>query len=276
MTSIAASYPSGPIRWVPLSVLLLLTMLAGLALDRGRTASSGAELPAVEASYGDLPLHFMRDGGGYTASTDAGSVVLDDEGATIVPFDGRHAGEPVSIGLVGAASTTPQALAKLPGIVNDLRGEDRSAWRTGIPTFERVRYAGVYPGDRPRISTARPERSSTTSSSARSRSRADRSRVRRRAGASHAMLGRSSSATGADAIRQAPPVAFQPSADGRDPVQASFQVRGDRVGFELGAYDRARPLVIDPLVLSYSTFLGGADARRRRRHRGRLRRVRPT
>ena len=31
------------------------------------------------------------------------------------------------------------------------------------------------------------------------------------------------------------------------------------VGFEAGAYDRARELVIDP-VLVYSTYLGGADS----------------
>ena len=41
-------------------------------------------------------------------------------------------------------------------------------------------------------------------------------------------------------------------------VSSRYQVDGDsQVTFQLGAYDRSRPLVIDP-VLSYSTYLGGS------------------
>jgi len=34
---------------------------------------------------------------------------------------------------------------------------------------------------------------------------------------------------------------------------------GGRVGFAVGEYDAARPLIIDPTVLTYSTYLGGGD-----------------
>src|SRR5262249_48103130 len=33
-----------------------------------------------------------------------------------------------------------------------------------------------------------------------------------------------------------------------------------QVSFQVGAYDHSRPLVIDPLVLGYSTYLGGSAA----------------
>jgi hypothetical protein len=35
---------------------------------------------------------------------------------------------------------------RLPGTVNYFVGNDPAQWHTGVPTFERVRYTGVYPG----------------------------------------------------------------------------------------------------------------------------------
>ncbi len=61
------------------------------------------------------------------------------------------------------------------------------------------------------------------------------------------------------AVRQDAPVAYQEIAGVRRPVAARYVLLGSRqVGFTLGAYDRGKPLVIDP-VLSYATYLGGSD-----------------
>lgn len=52
------------------------------------------------------------------------------------------------------------------------------------------------------------------------------------------------------------PVAFQ-SIDGvRTQVDVRFVLAGNTLRFELGEYDRTRELIIDPLVASYSTFVG--------------------
>jgi hypothetical protein len=58
------------------------------------------------------------------------------------------------------------------------------------------------------------------------------------------------------AIRLAPPVAWQQSENGRQPVDVAFRLSNGTLGFELGAYDPRLPLVIDPLVVADSTFLG--------------------
>ncbi|MGH9568546.1 MAG: SBBP repeat-containing protein, partial [Candidatus Angelobacter sp.] len=46
------------------------------------------------------------------------------------------------------ANPEPQIVAEqpLPGRINYLIGRDPARWHTGIPTFARVRYRGLYPG----------------------------------------------------------------------------------------------------------------------------------
>lgn len=61
-------------------------------------------------------------------------------------------------------------------------------------------------------------------------------------------------------VRQVAPIAYQESEQGRHEVPSRFEMRGaDQVGFRVGPYDAQRPLVIDPIVLVYSTYLGGSD-----------------
>ena len=74
------------------------------------------------------------------------------------------------------------------------------------------------------------------------------------------------------------PVSFQEvcmehGGPGGPPIEGSMEGTGDRVevevkfkkikkntyGFEVGEYDRSRELIIDPVVLAYSTYLGGAS-----------------
>ncbi|MEO8275610.1 MAG: Calx-beta domain-containing protein [Thermoanaerobaculia bacterium] len=68
--------------------------------------------------------------------------------------------------------------------------------------------------------------------------------------------------TSRDPLRLHPPFAYQVAADGRrEEVASAFVIdpTAGSLGFRVGAYDRARALVIDP-VLVYSTYLGGSDS----------------
>jgi len=49
--------------------------------------------------------------------------------------------------LAGASTVTrPLGEEQLPGVANYFIGSDPAGWHTNIPTFAKVRYAGVYPG----------------------------------------------------------------------------------------------------------------------------------
>lgn len=62
-------------------------------------------------------------------------------------------------------------------------------------------------------------------------------------------------------LKESAPVAWQEIGGRRVPVQVAFRLLGEReVGFAMGAYDPARPLVIDP-ELTWNTFLGGTNSK---------------
>lgn len=146
----------------------------------------------------------------------------------------------------------------LTGRVHYLLGHDPTQWRPDVPLFAKVRVAGLYPGvdlvyygnDRsleydfevaphvdPAVIAVRFEG-------------ADAVRV--------AANGDLVLQVGTDEIRHLRPVVFQLSAMGRQSVEGRYRLLdAQTVGFDIGHYDRSRPLTIDPVV-SYSTFLGGS------------------
>jgi len=242
---------------------LVLCCLLAIGLQKAPPPATSAASPSVADSYGKAPLAFSRAGApagaDFAASTAAGSIALGPTGAVITKQTGDRRATTIPVMLAGAAASEPRPVGKLPGVVNDLRGDDSAAWRTNVPTFARVRYPDVYPG----IAMDYHGTTGTLEYDFRLAPQADPSRIAVGFGGAPLRIGESGAlvvGSPGKSIRQAAPVAYQPNADGtRDPVAASFDVQGGKVGFDLGAYDHARPLVIDPLVLSYSTFLGGND-----------------
>jgi hypothetical protein len=58
------------------------------------------------------------------------------------------------------------------------------------------------------------------------------------------------------------PYAYQGTADARQEVSCSYQLRAtdggaQTYGFDIGPYDRTKPLVLDPVVFIYCGFIGG-------------------
>jgi hypothetical protein len=214
----------------------------------------------------DPSVAFLARGTGY-------AVFLRPSDATIVLT--RHQkpsklGERISLSrtalrmtLIGASdSARGEATSTLPGKVNYLIGNDRSRWRTGIPTFRSARFTGIYPGvDVVYYGTQRnlqydfvvkPGGSVDTIrlafEGAQSVSRSETGDLQVRAGEAE--------------LRFSRPVAYQEVGGIRKPVSAEWSVaagaeKAPVALFMVGDYDRSRPLVIDPL-LWYSTYLGGS------------------
>lgn len=145
----------------------------------------------------------------------------------------------------------------LPGTVNYFVGSDPSRWQSGLPTYAGLRYAGLYRGvDLLYTVGGRPLKGTYTVAPD-----TDPRVIRWRYDGGQARLGEAGRLevwmpTG-DALVEDPPVAWQETGGGRVPVSVRYALAADgSVGFDVGAYDAGRALVIDPEV-EYSTFLGG-------------------
>ena len=146
---------------------------------------------------------------------------------------------------------------QLPGHSNYFIGNDSARWRRNIPQFSRVRYAQVYPG----VDLVYYGNQGRLEYDFELAPGADPGQIKLHFEGSERLTlesdGDLSLHLGGGDVELHAPKVYQEFAGRQQPVPARFVLRGDReVGFELGAYDPTRALVIDP-VLGYSSYLGG-------------------
>src|SRR5437667_1507653 len=263
-------------RWI----LILATFLAGSA----STIKPVTATPRASETYGRLPLHFeanrgqthedvrfLARGPGYSLYLTAGEAVLvltkpnpqakRDVLSTPERLATQAQGAPVVVrmSLVGAAPKPfVSGLDELPGKANYFIGKDRSKWRTNVPTYAKVHYREVYPGiDLVYYGNQRQLEYDFVIAPGVNPKKI----VLGFQGANELEINAQGELvlhTAGGDIRQHKPVIYQEIDGIRREIDGGYVRQGaNRVCIQLAAYDTARPLIIDPLVLSYSTYLGG-------------------
>jgi hypothetical protein len=151
----------------------------------------------------------------------------------------------------------------LPGKVNYLLGSDPKRWHTNLPTYAQISYLDLYKGVTLRYEGDNRSLKGTYLVAPGAQPEAVRWRY---AGAQSVSLsgeGNLEIVPGATSqvgkLVEHAPVAWQDIDGERVPVRASYALAADgSVGFSIGSYNRAYPLVIDP-TLEFATYLGGED-----------------
>ena len=249
------------------------------ALAHGATTRPLATTPAVAAAaptataaapggnlFARLPLAFERNDGQFdgrvrfAARGEGYEVALGPTGARLALAEPGAPLREVGVRFPGSRAARVMTGAEtLPGVSHYYRGNDPRAWTANVPTFGRVRAAGIYEGidveyygrdrqleydflvapgaDPNQIVVAFDGVDATTVDAA----------------------GDLLLEVGGRTVRQHRPVAFQFAGSERRPVAADYRLLGgQRVAITLGDYDRSQPLIIDP-VLAYSSYFGGSD-----------------
>jgi hypothetical protein len=224
-----------------------------------------SQLPMIfEPNLGqaDSTVKFVARGAGY-------SLLFDSAGATLAlqtVHPASSKGEPgrsvESLRMTLAGANPAAAISggqPLAGKSNYFIGNDPQKWRTGIPQFAGVRYANVYPGidlvfygNQGRLEYDFKVAPNADPSQA--ELQFDGARKVELSGGDLILTGNDNN------VRLQAPRIYQRIGDREQPVKGRFVLRANnRVGFEIGAYDRSRELVIDP-ILVYSTYFGGSGS----------------
>ena len=234
-----------PSVWMVSFVLLVLLGLSGLA-----TAAARPPL-FFEANQGqtDPEVRFLARSGGYTLLLTPTEAVLALKGPAAVRMK-----------LAGDANAAPEIVGEDPltGKVNYLRGSDPGRWHKAVPTYGRVRYRAVYPG----IDLVFYRKGGGLEYDFIVAPGADPTAIKLAfSGVDHTVIDERGDLvlrTAGEPLRLQKPIIYQMNGDRPHIVDGSYvQVSSHEVGFHVGAYDRTRALIIDP-VLSYSTYLGGS------------------
>ena len=233
----------------------------------------------LEADFGRMPLHFIANKGQLNERVDYyvqgrdQSLYFGPGGVTFVLTSperesaGEGAKAParwvIKLDFVGADGTIrPQGLDETGAVISYFKG-NREDWRTGLPSYGRLVYRNLWPG----IDLAYSGTVSKLKYEFIVQPGADPSLIELAyRGASEVALGESGRLeinTPAGSLRDDEPVAFQEKGGERVAIPMSFTLEepepgSQAFGFEVGDYDRSRPLIMDPAILVYCGYIGGS------------------
>lgn len=224
-------------------MLRILTGLLALV-----TAAGAVTMPLYfEPNLGQAHprVQYVSRGNGVTAYLADNAVAFSVGGSSLV------------MRLEGARPRRMEARDRLPGFSAYFTGNDRSKWRANVPQFGKILYQDVYPG----IDLVYYGHEGRLEYDFELAPGADPRAIRvAYDGATNIRMDRGDLviATAKGQLRHRRPVVYQNAGAARTMIQASYVLYPDRtVGFQLAAYDRTRPVVVDPVV-EYATYLGGS------------------
>src|SRR5215475_3037732 len=272
---------------VYLSLLLVCLFCAASQVRTLNPKISAATLKPADAAtqakvneaYGKLPLsfevnrgqvdatiRFLSMGADYSILFRPDQVRLSLNGAELNK-KGESGGcretarnhSPISVRFINA-NPSPQieGMDELPGKSNYIIGSDPKNWRRDIPTYAKVRYREVWPGVDTVFYGAQQRLEYDFVLAPGADPRAIKLSFDGAKKISVDANGDLILKLAEGQLRQLKPVVYQDVKGARRTVEGRYVVKGDRVGFEIGRYDRSRCLVIDPVLVYAARILEGA------------------
>ena len=241
---------------------LVVALAVLLGADKPTADNAPVAKAQVQEHYGKLPLRFeanqgqtdsrvrfLSRGKGYTlflTPTEAVLALRGREQVVRMQFEGANPNAQIT------------GLEKLPGIVNYFFGQDRTKWRTNIPTYAKVKHNDVYPGIDIAYYGNRRQLEFDFIVAPGAKPNAIKLAVEGADRLDVDAQGDLVLHVGDRQLRLQKPLVYQAVNGIRQEVSGGYVLTNPhQVSFQVAAYDASRPLIIDP-ALFYSTYLGGS------------------
>ena len=242
-------------------------------------------------AYGKLPLSFIKNAGQldnrvkYFERGSGHATYFTSEGVALALFKSSPQLNPVdqpgTIAGIDLISNIPTVVmlkpvggnqaaniiaeSKLPGQINYFLGTSKDNWHVNTPTFQAIRYEGVYAGVDLLFYGNNNELEYDFIVAPQADPRQIEMAYEGVKGLTVNTQGELVVALDDGELIQKRPIIFQESDGKRQYIEGKFRVNNPvqsddtwTYSFDLAAYDPTRPLIIDP-ILSYSTYLGGSN-----------------
>jgi pimeloyl-ACP methyl ester carboxylesterase len=253
-------------RWHFLLATVLL-LCSALAYGQPSDPSGGAHSrPGLATSLGRSSLFFIENHGQvpgparyYLPGRDR-TLFIGDDGLTVVLEPGAKKSDAYALRLefVGARHDALPRGEGVPGPTVNLFTGGPENWRTGLPTYSRLVYKDLWPG----IDLALVGDTQRVKYEFRVKPGTDPDQIRLRYRGGDALRLEPSGDLAIDTplgtLRDERPLSFQESNGKRAEVATRYTLTEETFGFALADYDRTQPLVIDPAVFVYASYLGGS------------------
>ena len=264
MNRLSSFWKLGVVSRVVFGCIFITSAMAALAASR----PSADERKRIEEDYNLLPLRFepnrgqSRSDAEFIAQGPTYSALFKEDETDFLLASRTTETAYLKLVLLNASRNAKiTGEDRLPGTANYFLGNDSEQWHTGVPTFQRIRYANLYPGtdliyygidgrlefDFQVSPGADPDSIRLLFEGAQSLKIDEEGNLTVAARGGH--------------VSFIKPSIYQPSSNGgKDNVKGSFKiVKGITVGFNIDRYDHSRPLIIDP-IFNYSTYIGAPYA----------------
>ena len=258
------------------SIFLFVVFFATSSFPASQSITpDSATKTKVLASYGKLPLSFIENKGqvnktvSYYLKGRQGTIYFTQEGMVydLVSAGPSHPKKTLpterkrlSFTLKPIGANKDRSLIatdKLPGTIHYLIGNDPTKWKTQIPIYKEIVYNNLYTGIDLKIYGTNNQMEYDFIVSPGS----EPANILLAFEGIDALTidnkGDLIINTALTQLTHLKPIIYQVIDGKRYTREGSFKLAGNTVSFALGDYDTTYPLIIDPLTLSYSTYLGG-------------------